>query len=247
MIAGWRKLHPTSAYDATLREAEVPHYGLCWSRITVREDHAVKWDHIGTLIADDHSVVRWALRAFLHEYGVVTVLEAASLADMLSLAATHKPEVVLVNTTMISGAVESVTPLLDCGCRMLAYGAGDADLFRGSMPTRGLSFVARSAPFSEFAKAVEDAVTCRQLMNSGSAARRHATADQGCDPIMLSGQEREVAALIARGLSSSQIASRLFVSTNTVETHRYRIFRKLGIHSRSELVEYAIKTGLVKL
>jgi two-component system, NarL family, response regulator NreC len=59
----------------------------------------------------------------------------------------------------------------------------------------------------------------------------------------LSDREREVLRLTASGLSRSEIASKLFISIRTVETHRANIFNKLGIHKQSELIEFARKNG----
>jgi two-component system NarL family response regulator len=63
----------------------------------------------------------------------------------------------------------------------------------------------------------------------------------------LSAREREVLQLLAEGLSSPEIAQRLFVATSTVETHRRNLMRKLGIHSVADLTKYAILEGLTSL
>jgi two-component system response regulator NreC len=61
----------------------------------------------------------------------------------------------------------------------------------------------------------------------------------------LSPREREVFRLQTHGLSSKQIASQLFISHKTVQTHRTRIFRKLRVHSAAELVRFAAVHGLI--
>lgn len=61
----------------------------------------------------------------------------------------------------------------------------------------------------------------------------------------LTGREREVLALIAEGLSSKEIASELFISPRTADSHRYRLMAKTGIHKASGLVRFAIREGLV--
>jgi DNA-binding NarL/FixJ family response regulator len=60
----------------------------------------------------------------------------------------------------------------------------------------------------------------------------------------LSSREREVLQLIAEGLSAKQIAATLNVSSKTVEFHKYRIMRKLGIHTIAQLTKYAVEHGL---
>jgi two-component system response regulator NreC len=63
----------------------------------------------------------------------------------------------------------------------------------------------------------------------------------------LTEREKEVLTLIAEGLSSQEIAGRLCVSVNTVNVHRARIMEKLNLHSRTELVRYAIRKGLIEI
>jgi DNA-binding NarL/FixJ family response regulator len=63
----------------------------------------------------------------------------------------------------------------------------------------------------------------------------------------LSGREREVLQLSAEGHSNSEIAARLFISRRTVESHRAKLFEKLGLHSQTDLVRYALRRGIIKL
>jgi two-component system response regulator NreC len=62
----------------------------------------------------------------------------------------------------------------------------------------------------------------------------------------LTDREREVLTLIAEGHTNQDIANRLYISIKTVQTHRAHIFEKLGLHDRTELVRYAIRTGLIE-
>jgi len=72
---------------------------------------------------------------------------------------------------------------------------------------------------------------------------RRAVQPPKADP--LTPREREVLERIARGLTNRQIAQELFVSLNTVETHRRHILEKLGVHSRAGLVAQALERGLL--
>jgi len=66
-----------------------------------------------------------------------------------------------------------------------------------------------------------------------------------CDPMPLSGREIEIVQLIAKGLIAKEIAAQLNLSTHTIYTHRKNIMKKLGIGSASELILFAVKTGIV--
>jgi two-component system response regulator NreC len=71
-------------------------------------------------------------------------------------------------------------------------------------------------------------------------------ADSGRGAQDLSAREQEVLALTAEGFSSREIGERLFISPKTVDTYRARIMEKLGLNHRSELVRFALRTGLLK-
>lgn len=73
------------------------------------------------------------------------------------------------------------------------------------------------------------------------------TARDNCDPTSLSPREYEVLTFIAKGLTTTQIAETLFLSVHTINSHRKNILRKLNMKSPTELVAYAIKSGLVKV
>jgi DNA-binding NarL/FixJ family response regulator len=62
---------------------------------------------------------------------------------------------------------------------------------------------------------------------------------------MLTSREREVLHLAAQGLTSSNIAERLFISPRTVEVHRARVMQKLGLRNRTELIHFAIRRGII--
>ena len=70
--------------------------------------------------------------------------------------------------------------------------------------------------------------------------------ENGCDPISLTDREVEIVKLIAEGLTTKDIAEKLFLSFHTISTHRKNIFRKAGITNSSELVRYAVRRGLVE-
>jgi DNA-binding NarL/FixJ family response regulator len=76
---------------------------------------------------------------------------------------------------------------------------------------------------------------------------KHFPGTDNCAATELSVRETEIVRLVAEGYSSKDIAKMLFLSPHTVHTHRKNILRKLGIGSTSELVLYAVNTGLVKL
>ncbi len=85
---------------------------------------------------------------------------------------------------------------------------------------------------------------CNNVLNI--LLNRNLIEDEDCSPTALTEREVEITREIAAGLTSKQIADKLHISTHTVQTHRKNIMRKLQVGSVSELILYAIRTGLVK-
>ncbi len=63
---------------------------------------------------------------------------------------------------------------------------------------------------------------------------------------LLTPREEEVLRMIAQGLTNQEIAEHFFLGLNTVKTHRLHVYQKLGLHTRAELVAYALKRGLLR-
>lgn len=85
---------------------------------------------------------------------------------------------------------------------------------------------------------------CNNVLNI--LLNRNLIEDEDCSPTALTEREVEITQEIASGLTSKQIADKLHISTHTVQTHRKNIMRKLQVGSVSELILYAIRTGLVR-
>jgi len=193
--------------------------------------------------------VRWAIRSFLEEHGISTVGEASTAAEALDLAAIHEPDIIIMDLSLEDGSSIEATRTLshDRGYRVLAFSAYDTpDCVEAFMQAGGAGFVSKAAPVKELITAINAAMDDRQWISPKLRVDQPVKKrEEGKQKSDLSDREKEVASLIAKGLSSSQIADQLYVSLNTVETHRYRIFKKLQIHNRAQLVDYALQNGLL--
>jgi DNA-binding CsgD family transcriptional regulator len=119
---------------------------------------------------------------------------------------------------------------------LIAFGAF---LRRTGQPVRARPLLARALRMSEDIECAWFAEQCSaELTIAGGRRERRARDDQG-----LTSQERRVAQLIATGLSNRDVAARLFLSINTVETHLKRVYGKLGVDSRSRLIALAARDG----
>jgi DNA-binding NarL/FixJ family response regulator len=197
---------------------------------------------VTVLIADDNSVVRAVLRETFHGTADLTVVaEAANGVEALELAARHRPTVTLLDHRMPLRDGLSVAAAIGVYSRvlMLTRSAEERvvlDAVRAG--AHGFLVHGQFAP-AELLQAVR-AVAGGEAHLSPSAARvlvdTVRTAPRPTDHYGLSGREREVMDLVARGLSNAEIARTLVLSPKTVENHVNHIFAKLGAANRRAAV-----------
>ena len=209
---------------------------------------------IRVLLADDHSLVRAGIRSLLGAMAEVEVIaEAASGEEALELAASAKPDVVLMDIAMkgITGleaaarlrerhpAIRVVILSMHSGEEYVlqALRAGAAGYLLKDAATGELELALRSVMRGEswLSPAVSRQVVEGYVQRSGGEAT----------PEVLTARQREVLRLIAVGKSTKEIAFLLNLSVKTVETHRAQIMERLGIRDVAGLVRYALRTGLV--
>jgi DNA-binding NarL/FixJ family response regulator len=208
---------------------------------------------IRVLIVDDHAVVRQGLRTFLElQDGIEVVGEAADGEEALAVAAETTPDVALVDLVMprLDGIatierlrtsspatrVLVLTSFLDDDMIFPAVRAGAAGyLLKDAQPA---DLVAAIRTVSEGKAQLDPSVAARVLEELAADARTPA-------PELLTAREREVLALLARGLANKAIARELGVSEKTVKTHVSNILGKLGVHDRTQAALYAVRRGLV--
>ncbi len=211
---------------------------------------------IRVLLADDHPVVREGLRAALLDYPHIDIVgEASNGEEAVRMAEQLAPDVVLMDITMPRMTGLRATSELSCKApdtkvlvltmhdsreyvvQLLRSGA-KGYVLKDASPTElrhAIEIVASGAPF--FSPSISQVLVTEYL--------REARAPRRPTP-RLSLREREVLGHIADGASSKQIAGFLGISVRTVETHRARIIKKLGIRSVAGLTKFAIAEGLVR-
>jgi two-component system response regulator NreC len=208
------------------------------------------------LLVDDHAMFRAGVKALLtREQGLEVVGEASSGDQGVDLTRQLKPDIVIMDLSMpgsdgleatrritalnlktkvlvltVHAEEEYLVPVVEAGASgYLSKTSADLDLIEA------IRVVARGEVYMP-PKAT------RLLLQHYKNAQTEALA---ASP-ELSAREQEVLALTAEGFSSREIGERLFISPKTVDTYRARIMEKLGLTHRSELVRFALKTGLLK-
>lgn len=209
---------------------------------------------IRVLLADDHDMVREALRQIIDERSdMAVVADAREGREAVRLAKEHAPDVAVIDLWMpgLSGE-EAIRQIVErCpGTKVLALSMHeDWGRVRAALQAGALAYVVKSAAFRELVDAIHALASGRGYL---SPAVAHHVVDAVGDrehrrsPIAtLTEREREVLTLIAEGLSSKEIAVQLGHAPKTAEAHRASLMRKLGVHKTSSLVRIAIRDGLV--
>jgi DNA-binding NarL/FixJ family response regulator len=208
---------------------------------------------VRVVLADDHPMYRFGLRAVLDASPEVEVVgEAADGAELLVLVARTTPDVVLTDLSMpkLSGtaAIDELTRRFPgLGILVLTMHDDDASLF-GALRAGARGYLLKGADRDEIVRAVL-AVAGGDAVYGGAVARRVVDAVTGTasrPPAFpeLTGREREVLELLAAGLSTGQISRRLALSDKTVRNHVSAVLTKLQVSDRAAAVARARDAGL---
>ena len=202
------------------------------------------------VLADDHVVVRTALRMLLEaEPEFEVVAEAGNADDAARKVRGHHPDVLVLDLNMPGGSGLGVLPGIrdeSPGTRIVVLTMQSEPAFaREAMQAGALGYVLKEAADAELVRAVRMAAGGETYLQPALGARLAAEPPDGA-PDDLSERELEVLRLIALGHTNSEIAEQLYLSVRTVESHRAHIQQKLRLTTRSELVRYALERGLVE-
>jgi two-component system, NarL family, response regulator LiaR len=207
---------------------------------------------IRVLIADDHAVVREGLRTFLDlQDGIAVVGEAADGDEAIREAERLQPDVILIDLVMprLDG-VQAMRELRERVPRaravVLTSFLDDKHLLP-AMRAGAAGYLLKSAQPQELARAVRAAVAGEALIDPAVAARLVETLEEGRDERVeqLTPREREVLALIGRGLPNKRIADELGIAEKTVKVHVSHVLAKLGVDDRTQAALFAVREGLV--
>lgn len=222
---------------------------------------------ISVLLVDDHELVRRGLRSFLSgRSDIVIAGEAESGEQALALAAQENPDVVIMDISMPGmDGMEATRRLKEqCPqCNVLALTVHEDKQYFIEMLSAGASgYITKQAAADELGAAIQAVASgqvylqpalARWLLDDYQRLAKKAVEFASQPPAevdmvgldVLSIRERQVLELVGQGLNNQQIGERLELSPKTIARHRERIMHKLNMHSRTELVKFAIRTGLI--
>jgi len=212
-------------------------------------------------VADDQPLIRTGLRAMIdHASDLTLVGEAEDGEQAVALALRHRPDVVLMDIRMpkldgIEATRRITTDASLTGVRVVVLTTFDADDYVYAAIRAGASgFLLKDAPPEAVLEGIRvvargDALIAPSITRrliADLASRPDADRQPPTELAILTDREREVLALVGRGLSNSEIGAQLFVSPATAKAHVSHVMTKLYARDRAQLVVVAYESGLVR-
>jgi NarL family two-component system response regulator LiaR len=209
---------------------------------------------ISILIVDDHEVVRNGIRAYLETLPKFNVVgEAASGEEAIKMAGELIPDVVLMDLVMpgmdgieTTREVKKISPRTQIV--VLTSYHEDEQIFP-ALKAGAISYVLKDMKMDKLAEAIQSAIRGEVTLHPLVATRvlRNLRGESNGESFYaeLTERELEVLKFIANGLSNSQIADQLVISTNTVKGHVSNILSKLHLADRTQVAVYAWQKGIV--
>src|SRR5919109_2354061 len=206
---------------------------------------------IRVLLVDDHTMVRQGLATFLKVYADLELAgEAASAAEAVQLCAEIQPDVVLMDLILPDGDGIEATRIIRSRfphVQVIALTSfRDETLVRGALQAGAIGYLLKNVLADELAGAIRAAYAGRATLGpEATQVLLHAAAQPPTPGQDLTPREREVLALLIKGLNNTVIAEQLVVSPATIKTHVSSILAKLGVASRTEAVALAVEHHLI--
>ena len=215
---------------------------------------------IRVLVADDHAVIRQGLKMLLESRPEIDVIgDCENGREALLMVEGSKPDVVLMDVVMpgLNGieATRQIRRASPATRVVILSGFVDEEQITGAIRAGASGYLVKNSDVSELVLAIQTVHRGNQYYSAALSegfdipelqlqARRP---DQRTGVDALTPREREVLQLIAEGRTNQQVADELVVSIKTVEAHKAHIMDKLKAKTRTDLIRYALKRGIVKL
>lgn len=211
---------------------------------------------IRLLVVDDHVVCCVGLVGlFQNAHGIGDVVGATDAEEAVGVAKRFRPRAVLMDVTLPNcGAFWAARRILDqCPPTRVIFldDRVRAAHVRESLRIGGAGYWTKHASFEQLAEAVRSAVAggvtcCPEVdLRLHGASSGFRSAPDGPRLAKLSNRELEVLSYVAQGLTVTRCAEQMGLARSTVDNHKWRLMKKLGLHKTAELVRFAIREGLV--
>ena len=210
----------------------------------------------GILLVEDHAILRAGIRALLElENDLAVVGEASSAAEGVQIAASCKPQLVIMDVSLADGCGLNAIPLLRAACpeaRVLILTVHCTDEYiRAALHFGADGYVLKEARRADLLLAVRTVLAGSRYLSPPVSAKivsgylKRIDSGQPGDPLGVTERERQILVLVARGILSRHIAAELGVSIKTVEKHRSSLMRKLSLPNAAAVTVFAMRHGLL--
>lgn len=214
---------------------------------------------IRVLIADDHAIVRDGVRALLGLSEDITVVgEAANGQEAVELARRLAPDVILMDIAMPGlGGLEATVQIRKENPQvkiLVLTQYEDREYIRRFLKAGVSGYVLKKAAGAELTSAIRavsrgglvlDPEVAREAMREQAEPAAHGRAVDPYDS--LTDREKQVLKLVAEGHSNKEVAELLDISVKTAMSHREHIMQKLDLHSRTDLIKFALQKGVIRV
>jgi two-component system response regulator NreC len=202
------------------------------------------------VLADDHLVLRQALKALLERHGLEVVADEADGRAAVDAVKRHAPDIAVLDVAMpVMGGVDAAREIArlkpECPVILLS-GIEDSRFVKEALKVGVRGFVQKSQGAEDLVRAIEEVLGGRLYVSPGaSQAIVEAASTPSGSNSQLTPREKQVLTLVGEGKSTKQIAEALHISVKTAEFHRGRLMKKLDVHDTANLVRYAIREGWI--
>jgi len=201
-------------------------------------------------IAEDHTIVRWALREALSKADDIEVVgEAGTAAETLAMIQNAQPDVLLLDIQLPDRSgfdvLNELRQLPTAPLVVLLTWHTEPSYAARAIQAGAHGYVNKSVAPEELLSAIRAVSRGEQVIPPG--VEKLLASGDGNPVSALTGREQQVMEMLARGMTNREIAEHLDISIKTVDTHRGHVLKKLGLRNNSELTRFAVKHGYVSL
>jgi DNA-binding NarL/FixJ family response regulator len=214
----------------------------------------VQTTRIRVLLADNHLLIREGLKSILSADRSFQVIGEVTDSEELATAVRKaKPDLVIIDYSLPGFFnTEDIKVLYSLSCAtnilVITNNQSHNDILK-VLEYGVTNYILKLCDKKELMGAVyatvrKEKFVCSKVIDA--ILNKHFPQENSCEGVSLSQREVEIVALISKGFTNSRIAEKLFLSVHTISTHRKNILKKIGVNKSSELVMYAIKTGIIE-
>jgi DNA-binding NarL/FixJ family response regulator len=210
------------------------------------------------VLADDNEIIRIGLRTVLRvNIPGLILFEANDSKELFDIVKSDHPDAVLLDYSCDNFSIKTIADIRAKYPETKVIGftyLQSSEIIVNALKAGVMSYIKKDCDTQEIVDAVNSTVKgesffCGTILDTietdGLNIENVSFDPLSCEPISISDREVEIIRLIAEGLTNTQIAEKLFLSSHTIGTHRKNIMSKLGVKNTAGIVMYAIKTNLI--